>query len=137
MRLGTLLIAISVAGCSLLPESHHYFPIVVSQKSETDPELIYGCVSSWLQYQDQMILTSKSSQVHGWNGDKNHIFSVHADGKKVNLFVAVTTDSTKRKLQQMVRSCANDAASKPPSTNFWAPYYQASIEKAVRPPMLY
>jgi len=124
MRLGTLLIAIFFAGCSLLPQSHHNFPLVLSQKSETSPERIYSCVGAWLQYQDQMILTSKSSRVYGWNGDKNHVFSVHADGKKVNLFVAVTTNSTKGKLRQMVLSCADDAKSLPPSNIFWSPYYQ-------------
>lgn len=124
MRLGTLLIVIFFAGCSLLPQSHHNFPLVLSQKSETSPERIYSCVSAWLQYQDQMIVTSKSSRVYGWNGDKNHIFSVHADGKKVNLFVAVTTNSTKGKLRQMVSSCADDAKSLPPSNIFWTPYYQ-------------
>ena len=124
MRLGTLLIVIFFAGCSLLPQSHHNFPLVLSQKSETSPERIYSCVSAWLQYQDQMILTSKSSRVYGWNGDKNHIFSVHADGKKVNLFVAVTTNSTKGKLRQMVLSCADDATSLPPSNIYWSPYYQ-------------
>ena len=124
MRLGILLIVIFFAGCSLLPHSHHKFPLVLSQKSDTSPEMIYSCVGAWLQYQDQMILTSKSSRVYGWNGDKNHIFSVHADGKKVNLFVAVTTNSTNGKLQQMVISCADDAESIPPSNNFWSPYYQ-------------
>ena len=124
MRLGTLLMVIFFAGCSLLPQSHHNFPLVLSQKSETSPERIYSCVSAWLQYQDQMILTSKSSRVYGWNGDKNHIFSVHADGKEVNLFVAVTTNSTKGKLRQMVFSCTDDAKSLPPSNIFWTPYYQ-------------
>ena len=124
MRLGILLIVIFFAGCSLLPHSNHNFPLVLSQKSDTSPEMIYSCVGVWLQYQDQMILTSKSSRVYGWNGDKNHIFSVHADGKKVNLFVAVTTNSTNGKLQQMVISCADDAESIPPSNNFWSPYYQ-------------
>ena len=81
------------------------------------------------QYQDQMILTSRSSRVYGWNGDKNHIFSVHADGKKVNLFVAVTTNSTKGKLRQMVVSCADDAKSLPPSNIFWTPYYQLQSKK--------
>ena len=124
MRLGTLLIVIFFAGCSLLPQSHHNFPLVLSQKSETNPEMIYSCVDTWLQYQDQMILTSKSSRVYGWNADKNHIFSVHADGKKVNLFAAVTTNSTKGKLRQMVISCADDVKSLPPSNIFWTPYYQ-------------
>ena len=124
MRLGTLLIVIFFAGCSLLPQSHHNFPLVLSQKSETNPEMIYSCVDTWLQYQDQMILTSKSSRVYGWNGDKNHIFSVHADGKKVNLFAAVMTNSTKGKLRQMVISCADDVKSLPPSNIFWTPYYQ-------------
>ena len=124
MRLGTLLIVIFFAGCSLLPQSHHNFPLVLSQKSETNPEMIYSCVDTWLQYQDQMILTSKSSRVYGWNADKNHIFSVHADGKKVNLFAAVTTNSTKGKLRQMVIACADDAKSLPPSNIFWTPYYQ-------------
>jgi len=124
MRLGTLLIAIFFAGCSLLPQSHHNFPLVLSQKSETSPEMIYSCVAAWLQYQDQMILTSKSSRVYGSDGDKNHVFSVHADGKKVNLFIAVTTNSTNGKLQEMVISCADDAKSLPPSNIFWSPYYQ-------------
>ena len=124
MRLGTLLIVIFFAGCSLLPQSHHNFPLVLSKKSEISSEMIYRCVSAWLQYQDQIILTSKSSRVYGWNGDKNHIFSVYADGKKVNLFVAVTTHSTNGKLQQMVISCADDAKSIPPSNSFWSPYYQ-------------
>ena len=124
MRLGTLLIVIFFAGCSLLPQSHHNFPLVLSQKSETNPEMIYSCVDTWLQYQDQMILTSKSSRVYGWNADKNHIFSVHADGKKVNLFAAVMTNSTKGKLRQMVISCADDVKSLPPSNIFWTPYYQ-------------
>ena len=129
MRLGTLLIVIFFAGCSLLPQSHHNFPLVLSQKSETSPEMIYNCVDAWLQYQNQMILTSKSSRVYGWNGDKNHIFSVHADGKKVNLFVAVTTSSTNGKLQEMVISCAYDAKSLPPSNNFWTPHYQLPSKK--------
>ena len=129
MRLGTLLIVIFFAGCTLLPQSHHNFPLVLSQKSEMSPEMIYSCVGAWLQYQDQMILTSESSSVYGWNADKNHIFSVHADGKKVNLFVAVTTNSTNGKLQQMVISCADDAESTPPSNNFWSPYYQVQPKK--------
>ena len=129
MRLGTLLIVIFFAGCSLLPQSHHNFPLVLSQRSETSPEMIYNCVGSWLRYQDQMILTSESGRVYGWNGDKNHIFSVHADGKKVNLFVAVTTSSTNGKLQEMVISCAYDAKSLPPSNNFWTPHYQLPSKK--------
>ena len=129
MRLGILLIVIFFAGCSLLPHSHQNSPLVLSQKSDTSPEMIYSCVGAWLQYQDQMILTSKSSRVYGWNGDKNHIFSVHADGKKVNLFAAVTTNSTSEKLQQMVISCADDAESRPPSNNFWSPYYQLQLKK--------
>ena len=129
MRLGILLIAIFFAGCSLLPNSNHNFPLVLSQKSDTSPEMIYSCVGAWLQYQDQMILTSKSSRVYGSDGDKNHIFSVHADGKKVNLFVAAMTNSTNGKLQQMVISCADDTESTPPSNNFWSPYYQVQPKK--------
>ncbi len=125
MRFGTLLIVIFFAGCSLLPQFHHNFPLVLSQKSDTSPEMIYSCVDAWLQYQDQMILTFKSSRVYGWNADKNNIFSVHADGKKVNLFSAVMTNLSNRKLRQMVMTCANDAKSEPPSKNFWTPYYQA------------
>ncbi len=70
-----------------------------------------------------MILTLKSSRVSGLNGDKNQIFWVDADGKKVNLFVFVTTNSTNGKLQQMVISCADHAKSIPPSNNFWTSYH--------------
>jgi hypothetical protein len=81
--------------------------------------LTYSYGSAWLQYQDQMILTSKSSRVSGRDGDKNQIFSKYADGKKANLFVSVTANSTNGKLQQVVSSCADDAKSIPPSNNFW------------------
>ena len=128
MRLGILLIMIFFAGCSLVPQSHQNFPLVLSQKSETSPEMIYNCVDAWLQYQNQMILTSKSSsRVYGWNGDKNLIFSVHADGKKVNLFIATTTTSMNTKLKQMAISCAEDAKSIPPGNNFWTKYHKAPL----------
>jgi hypothetical protein len=76
-----------------------------------------------------MILASRSSRVSGRNGDKNQIFSVYADGKKVNLFVSVTANSTNGKLQQMVSSCADDAKSLPPSNNFWNQYYSLQAKK--------
>ena len=124
MRLGFLMMVLLSAGCSLLEAPKNNFPLVLSLKSESEPKLIYGCVARWLRYQDTIILTAKSNRVYGWNSDKNHFFSLHADGKKVEMYAAVMAASMENKLRTMATTCSADVDAKPPSLNYWSSFYQ-------------
>lgn len=123
MRLGFLMMVLLSAGCSLLEAPKNNFPLVLSLKSESDPELIYGCVARWLRYQDTIILTAKSNRIYGWNSDKNHFFSLHADGKKVEMYGAVMVAAMENKLHTMVKACAGDVNAIPPSKIYWSAFY--------------
>ena len=124
MRLGFLMMMVLlIAGCSLLEAPKHNFPLVLSLKSDSDPKLIYGCVARWLRHQDTIILTAKSNRVYGWNSDKNHFFSLHADGKKVEMYAAVMVASMENKLRTMATACSGDVDAIPPSDIYWSSFY--------------
>ena len=124
MRFSVLAMVLSISGCSLFSAPQNNFPKVLSIKSDLAPESIYACVEHWLLHQDTIVLTAKHGRVYGWNADKNHVFSLHADGKKIQLYAAVMTNSMERKLKKMVSSCGEEATAVPPAPNFWSPYFQ-------------
>ena len=83
MRLALLCVMFSTAGCNLLADQQSNFALVLTEEAKVEPSLVYGCVDRWIQSQDIMVLTSEVGRIQGWNGDKNPIFSVQVNGKKV------------------------------------------------------
>ena len=92
MRFSVLAIVLLISGCSLFSAPQNKFPKVLSIKSDLAPESIYACVEHWLLHQATIVLTAKHGRVDGWNADKNQVFSLHADGKKIQLYAAVMTN---------------------------------------------
>ena len=114
----------STAGCNLLSNQQSHLALVLTEKAKVEPSLVYGCVDRWIQSQDIMVLTSEVGRIQGWNGDKNLIFSVQANGKKTQLYVSKSTTKMKKKLEKMISSCSENPGGSPPSEIFWTPFYQ-------------
>ena len=124
MRLALLFFMFSTADCNLLSNQQSHLALVLTEKAKVEPSLVYGCVDRWVQSQDIMVLTSEVGRIQGWNGDKNLIFSVQANGKKTQLYVSKSTTKMKKKLEKMISSCSENPGGSPPSEIFWTPFYQ-------------
>ena len=124
MRLTLLCFMLSTAGCNLLSDQQSNFALVLTEKAKVEPSLVYGCVDRWIQSQDIMVLTSEIGRIQGWNGDKNPVFSVQANGKKTRLYVPKSTTKMQNKLEKMISSCSENPEGSPPSEFFWTPFYQ-------------
>ena len=123
MRLTLLCFMLSTAGCNLLSDQQSNFALVLTEKAKVEPSLVYGCVDRWIQSQDIMVLTSEIGRIQGWNGDKNPVFSVQANGKKTRLYVPKSTTKMQNKLEKMISSCSENPEGSPPSEFFWTPFF--------------
>ena len=124
MRFALLCFMFSVAGCNLLSDQKSNFALVLTEKAKVDPSLVYGCVARWVQSQDVIVLTSEAGFMQGWNGDKNPIFSIQANGRQTRLYVPKSTIKMQNRLEEMISSCSKNPEGGPPTANFWTPFYQ-------------
>ena len=114
----------SAAGCNFLPDQKSNFALVFTEKAKVDPSLVYGCVARWIRSQDIIVLTTEAGLIQGWNGDKNPVFSVQANGRQTRLYVPKLTIKMQNKLEEMISSCSKNPEGSPPTANFWTPFYQ-------------
>ena len=124
MRFALLCFMFSVAGCNLLSDQKSNFALVLTEKAKVDPSLVYGCVARWVQSQDVIVLTSEPGFMQGWNGDKNPVFSIQANGRQTRLYVPKSTIRMQTRLEEMISSCSENPEGGPPTVNFWTPFYQ-------------
>jgi hypothetical protein len=109
----------SAAGCNFLPDQKSNFALVFTEKAKVDPSLVYGCVARWIRSQDIIVLTTEAGLIQGWNGDKNPVFSVQANGRQTRLYVPKSTIKMQNKLEEMISSCSkNPEGSSPPDRKF-------------------